>query len=40
MQKIKSGLPLLTVSCTQGLGLEEWYGWLEDRLRAKKGLAR
>jgi hydrogenase nickel incorporation protein HypB len=40
MQKIKSGLPLLAVSCTQGLGLEDWYGWLEDRLRAKKGLAR
>jgi hydrogenase nickel incorporation protein HypB len=37
MQKIKSGLPLLTVSCTQGVGLEDWYAWLRDRIGAKKG---
>jgi hydrogenase nickel incorporation protein HypB len=35
--KIKSGLPLLTVSCTQGTGLEDWYDWLRERIRAKKG---
>ena len=38
MTKIKSTLPLLTVSCTQGVGLETWYAWLDERLRAKKGL--
>lgn len=37
MLKIKSGLPLLTVSCTQGAGLEDWYTWLRQRLRAKRG---
>jgi hydrogenase nickel incorporation protein HypB len=37
MGKIKSRLPLLTVSCTAGAGLEEWYAWLQERGRAKKG---
>ena len=37
MLKIKSSLPLLTVSCTQGAGLEDWYTWLQDRVRTKKG---
>ncbi len=37
MLKIKNGLPLLTVSCTQAVGLEGWYTWLLDRIEAKKG---
>jgi hydrogenase nickel incorporation protein HypB len=33
---INPGIVLITASCRTGEGLEGWYGWLQDRVAAKK----
>jgi hydrogenase nickel incorporation protein HypB len=34
--KINPDLTIFEVSCKTGNGLEGWYGWLRDRVKAKK----
>jgi len=33
LQQLNSKVPLFTVSCTKGDGLEEWYKWVKDHIR-------
>jgi hydrogenase nickel incorporation protein HypB len=36
LSRIKGDLPVLTLSCTRGQGLEAWFDWLQARIRLKK----
>jgi hydrogenase nickel incorporation protein HypB len=34
LNNINSGIPLFSISCTRGEGLDAWFGWLSERIRA------
>lgn len=38
-QDVNPNLEVITISSTNGLGLDEWCAWLEDRVAAKKATA-
>lgn len=35
-RSLNKDLPIFPVSCRTGEGLEDWYGWLRDNVKAKK----